>query len=297
MNINTATAFILNNLLLVAAGGLLAAWFAWRMWQKVEQLVRSFPDWGALAFWVVKLVVVVAVLIAVGRWIYGTVNQAVIAAVNSPSIQTAGQGLVQLGGAVDQLVGWDGSSGASFLPTDISGAVNLLSPVTETSMSTNEAAAESASVPATLEFKPLQEMFVAAQVNMAAQVPANTEVGIYIVQGGDSLSAIAAKLGVPMDALCKANNLSNCNLLRRGQKLIVPSGGLIRLQADLQERVTRAVNQPAATNNQTVYRAPKLNQSYIPPTWSVIEEGQMSVAEPANMGGSDSQVFASFPTN
>jgi LysM repeat protein len=44
----------------------------------------------------------------------------------------------------------------------------------------------------------------------------------YEVQAGDSLFGIAAKLGVSVDALSEANNITNPDLLFSGQRLIVP---------------------------------------------------------------------------
>lgn len=46
---------------------------------------------------------------------------------------------------------------------------------------------------------------------------------IYIVQAGDSLSAIAREFGRPMEAIAEANNISDPDLIRVGQKLIIPS--------------------------------------------------------------------------
>lgn len=298
MNINTAVAFVLNNLFLVVAGGLVAAWLAWRMWQKVEATMARMGSWNDLVFWAVKLFVVTGILFTVGGMIYSRINSAVVAAVNSPSVQTSGQALVQLGAAADHLVGWDGSSsvGGDMVQNtnmDIGGAISLLEPVIA-------AAPESAPVeevlPTTLEMKPLSQMFEAAQANIATSQPTNSPVGEYIVQGGDSLSKIAAKLGVDVRALCKANNLPDCNLLRRGQRLIVPAAGLPALEADLNQRVAAVINAPRVTAH-TIGYTPRQNQSYAPAAWKTIEEGEMSIGEPANMSANDNQVFASFPTN
>ncbi len=46
----------------------------------------------------------------------------------------------------------------------------------------------------------------------------------YVVQPGDTLSAIGAKLGVTMQELVDANNLNDANNIFSGQRLIVPSG-------------------------------------------------------------------------
>lgn len=47
----------------------------------------------------------------------------------------------------------------------------------------------------------------------------------YVVQPGDSLYGIAQLLGVEVDALMRANNLTNGYYLQVGQVLIVPAGG------------------------------------------------------------------------
>lgn len=46
--------------------------------------------------------------------------------------------------------------------------------------------------------------------------------GTYTVAGGDSLAKIAAKYGVSVDALCRANDLRNCNVIAKGKKLVIP---------------------------------------------------------------------------
>jgi len=44
----------------------------------------------------------------------------------------------------------------------------------------------------------------------------------YIVQPGDTLSGIALKYNTTVDAIQKANNIQNPNLISVGQKLVVP---------------------------------------------------------------------------
>jgi LysM repeat protein len=53
-------------------------------------------------------------------------------------------------------------------------------------------------------------------------VPTVGEEVTYIVQPGDSLGTIASSFGVKADAIATANNITNRNLLRAGQKLIIP---------------------------------------------------------------------------
>ena len=45
---------------------------------------------------------------------------------------------------------------------------------------------------------------------------------IYVVQPGDSLSAIALKYDVSIEALVEANDIADTNVIRVGQKLIIP---------------------------------------------------------------------------
>ncbi len=48
-------------------------------------------------------------------------------------------------------------------------------------------------------------------------------IGSYTVVAGDSLSAIAARFGVPLDALVTANNIADPALIEVGQTLVVPN--------------------------------------------------------------------------
>jgi LysM repeat protein len=45
---------------------------------------------------------------------------------------------------------------------------------------------------------------------------------IYVVQAGDTLSAIAAKFDVPVEWIAQANNIQDPNVIRVGQTLIIP---------------------------------------------------------------------------
>ncbi|PJF28192.1 MAG: hypothetical protein CUN53_01260 [Phototrophicales bacterium] len=50
---------------------------------------------------------------------------------------------------------------------------------------------------------------------------------LYIVQPGDSLSSIAVRFGTTVQAIAQANNILNFNLVAAGQRLIIPSRGVI----------------------------------------------------------------------
>lgn len=48
---------------------------------------------------------------------------------------------------------------------------------------------------------------------------------VYVVRRGDSLGAIAARFGVSVSALARANSIRNPNLIYAGQRLVIPGRG------------------------------------------------------------------------
>lgn len=64
-------------------------------------------------------------------------------------------------------------------------------------------------------------------VPAAQPIPAMQPHHVYVVQSGDTLSAIAKKFGVTLDSLVAANQIVNPNLIRPGQQLTIPSGGAL----------------------------------------------------------------------
>lgn len=62
----------------------------------------------------------------------------------------------------------------------------------------------------------------AAAAPTATLDPANQQ--IYTIQSGDSLSAVADRFGTTLDAIVKANELSDPNVVYVGQRLIIPVG-------------------------------------------------------------------------
>lgn len=73
----------------------------------------------------------------------------------------------------------------------------------------------------------------AAPTVAQSEQPAPTETALpsgqtveYVVQSGDTLAVIAAKLGTNQDAIIKANNIADPNLLYVGQRLTITSGNV-----------------------------------------------------------------------
>ena len=48
---------------------------------------------------------------------------------------------------------------------------------------------------------------------------------VHVVEAGETLFAIAQRYGVPLDQLASANDITNPNTLRVGQRLVIPRGG------------------------------------------------------------------------
>ena len=65
--------------------------------------------------------------------------------------------------------------------------------------------------------------------------------GVYVVQPGDTLSSIAVRHGTTIDALQKANALTNTNFIYVGQRLIIPGNP----QVPVAPPVPRPAPQPA----------------------------------------------------
>jgi LysM repeat protein len=73
-------------------------------------------------------------------------------------------------------------------------------------------------------------------------IPGTVGGAIYIVRSGDTLSAIATRLNVTVPALVAANNLTNPNLIRAGQRLVIPNAAsVLSVAADMAQAA------PAAT--------------------------------------------------
>ncbi len=55
--------------------------------------------------------------------------------------------------------------------------------------------------------------------------PQQTRGAVYVVHAGDTLARIAARYGVTVQAIALANGITNINLIRVGQRLVIPGGG------------------------------------------------------------------------
>jgi len=65
----------------------------------------------------------------------------------------------------------------------------------------------------------------AAPAPTATPAAATGEAEVYVVQAGDSLSAIADRFGVTIAAIVAANDLANPDFVFSGQRLVIPQAG------------------------------------------------------------------------
>lgn len=54
--------------------------------------------------------------------------------------------------------------------------------------------------------------------------PPTQPAGSYVIEPGDTLSVIAERFGVSVDALSQANGITDPNSIRPGQQLVIPGG-------------------------------------------------------------------------
>lgn len=69
------------------------------------------------------------------------------------------------------------------------------------------------------------ELTRAAAVQIAVTTKATAGSTKYVIQSGDTLSAIARKFGTTVQALVDANNIADANLIYTGDTLVIPGAG------------------------------------------------------------------------
>lgn len=82
--------------------------------------------------------------------------------------------------------------------------------------------------PAVAGIQVISEQPVVAPTPTSATVATTTATsaamagGSYVVEAGDTLSVIAERFGVSIEALSQANSITDVNTIRPGQELIIP---------------------------------------------------------------------------
>ncbi len=66
-----------------------------------------------------------------------------------------------------------------------------------------------------------------APVVVSTAIPAPPTTIVYVVQAGDTLYRIAARYNTSISAIAQLNGITNVNLIRIGQQLIIPTGGTV----------------------------------------------------------------------
>lgn len=103
----------------------------------------------------------------------------------------------------------------AILQTPNTQVLTLPTPAIDTSNNSNPPAGEAAPTA-------VNEVAEPTAAPTATLDPANQQ--IYTIQSGDSLSAVAGRFGTTVDAIMKANELTDPNVIFVGQRLIIPVG-------------------------------------------------------------------------
>ena len=103
---------------------------------------------------------------------------------------------------------------------------------------------------------------------------ATPSVGTYTVQEGDALYPIAARAGVSIDALLKANDIRLTAIIIPGQKLAIPAGGKVPAPTTT---ATTATARTAATSSATT-AAPAAVTPPVGSSTYVVQSGDMPIA-------------------
>lgn len=124
-----------------------------------------------------------------------------------------------------------------------------------------------------LEFTPAATQDIDATATSYAQllIPSPTPAGLYVVQPGDTLGALAEDFGTTVEEIMAANGLTDPNALQVGQPLIIPS--LISRPLATAAPLSPTVPTPTPTDEPTVppTRVPPTNppppsETPVPPT-------------------------------
>jgi LysM repeat protein len=70
---------------------------------------------------------------------------------------------------------------------------------------------------------PTLDIDATATALSSVRLPTPTPSGLYTVQEGDTLGALAERFGVSVDQIVAANNLTDPNSLQAGQTLLIPA--------------------------------------------------------------------------
>lgn len=214
-------ALAVNNLLLFIAGGALAMLLAWGAWKKFESYNRSINSWSALVFFAAKSVVILLVIFYVARTIYVAADGAVKTAVNSGSVQSAGQLAIGIGTGLDYLASGTGAT------APIQGGMQTVNiPQFDTSVFSSLPSLAVGGQTGGLITLP------SAQVEASAETVADAVVSStpqeYSVKRGDTMYEIAQSVlgdGNRYLELCRLNQSvvgSDCSRIRSGMVLKLP---------------------------------------------------------------------------
>ncbi len=122
--------------------------------------------------------------------------------------------------------------------------------------------------PAILEIIPAPTFDIDATATNYARllIPSPTPAGLYVVQSGDTLGALAQEFGTTIDELLAANGLIDPNAIQVGQTLIIPSlvNRPLATPASISPTIPSATPSPTERPTATATRLPTLTP--VPPT-------------------------------
>ncbi len=72
---------------------------------------------------------------------------------------------------------------------------------------------------------PAASVRIVNEADTAAESTANAQATGYVVKRGELLSGIAARFGISLSAIMRANGIRNANKIYSGQRLVIPSTG------------------------------------------------------------------------